>query len=137
MTAFTDGLLQVQFVPHGSKDFVRYSFLDQCKDEYYRPVSEKDIKRYPQQWAAYTAARPRETDAGTLLTKLPGIDDATAVLIRMKGPANVEALATLDDYAATGLGPQGIQWRDTARLYLSAQRSKEPAQSSLNKTKVA
>ena len=120
MSAFTDGLLLVQFVPHGSKDFVRYTYQDQCKDEYFRPVSEKDIKRYPQQWAAYKAARPQATESGTLLTKLPGIDDGTAIIIRMKGPANVESLASLDDYAASGLGPQGLQWRDTARLFLQA-----------------
>lgn len=113
-----DGHLLVRFVPAGDKDYIEYTWQGSCKDRIFRPVEDSDIERYPQVWAAYSAARTREPVTGTPLDRVPGLTPEHQVTLRLKGVSNVEGLASLDDYAAAGLGGNGVMWRDVAKLVL-------------------
>jgi hypothetical protein len=115
----TEGKISVRFLPQGVEDWVEYKWVD-SRDVVLRPVEDKDIKRFPEAWSAYTQAKPSVPVNGTALTDLPGIKQEQAILIRIKGVSTVEQLAGLDDFAAVALGDQGIMWRDVAKLALQA-----------------
>jgi hypothetical protein len=122
--SFADGSLQIRFVPVGVEDWIEYKRNDQSKDVIFRKVLPKDVERYPQPWAAYDQARPRDEETGTPLTALPGVSIENALMIRLKGAMNVEQLAQLDNFAAGAIADNGVALRDIAKLFLAASASK-------------
>lgn len=100
---------------------------DQGKNDLIQRVNPSHVQRWPKLWAAYQSGRSLAPQTGTPLRKVPGMDEATALVFQLNNVPNTEALAKLDDLHLDAIVGEAVGkgLRAGARLVLRAQRADE------------
>jgi hypothetical protein len=91
------------------------------KDWALKKAEPQHISRWPAEWQAYQAVKPKTDHGGTPLSEIPGLQPKDSVALSMKGIHNVEALANIDEYtAATMDAGNGVTWHRIAKMVIAA-----------------
>lgn len=98
---------------------------DQGKNDITQVVNPSHIQRWPRLWKAYQQGRDNDPQTGTPLRDVPGMDQAMALVYRLRGIHNAEALARAEDTMLESIGMGGLAMRRNAQLLLRANEADE------------
>ena len=92
---------------------------------YDQPATDRDVARFPRQWAAFQSGQKQEI-VGSRLDLLFPTSPAIVENLRSVGVFTVEQLATLPDTGLQNIGMGGRSWQEKAKAYLeSANKGKD------------
>jgi hypothetical protein len=89
------------------------------------PMTEEEKRLYPRHWERYQRNQSTEGIVGSVLDEWTPMPRSMVDSYRHFGIRTVEQLAAMSDINARAV-PQGVQWRDKAKLWLENAKAAAP-----------
>lgn len=101
-----------------TKVYVKIDIPFKEKDSINRPMQEKDMAKYPQQWEAYQSREKYEME-GTVIENWNYLDESQIKMLKSAGIKTVEQVGAVDDNTVKRLGSNGRRMRDMAIKFVA------------------